>query len=640
MKTLICLFFAFPLLWTISITAQDLNTSDEEIPRVVLASYPDSEWSSEQTSWEHVELLDFFNQSDQVVQHLNHNSKSGSLPPDAQLALAHNLKKLGHYDQAKKWYEEYRTYNYKEGQHFVSSCNTALALKNQWEMQRIAPISVNSTESEYSPCSSKDGLIFFRMTKTQPGSSNACSFDILLADGEEATFSEEQKYSQRFELPENIVFIDISPSGNKVLFTKLTDQSCFNGFLTTEGMASYEADVTKNGEWQNLRPLPFNAVGQRTAYASYGETDDIIFFASDIPSGFGGFDLYKAERLTENKWSIPQNLGPKINSDGNEITPKFNGEVLSFASDFHEGMGGYDIFYSPLDQSRFLYPVNAGRPINSSMDDWSLSFVDQETGYFVSNRANASANANIYYFEDLTQSPQPKALQVNYTSLSKSELKAVTAFPISWSTDEVNAFTAKKDAKAPIKAKYSVQIAVISPNNNSFNRLQKELGDLDDLYKIYFKDVVKIRLGSYEKEITASLMLEKIKSRGYSDACIVTEKMIVADENEKEDSNTLEPLKERNVPSTKNVKAPSSDKGKYLLRLATYLHPDNFDPSKVSGLGEVSSLEKGPYTIFLLGHFDSVEQARRAQTKVQDRGFTNAQIIELEGQEIVRVSLD
>lgn len=637
MKTYFSILLALISFWTFPLFSQDLSSPEEQTPRVVLASYTESESQAEKISWEHISTLDFFNQSDQVIQYLNTNRKLGALSPNAQLSLAHNLKKQGKYKEAQKWYEAYRQYDYKKGQHFLSSCRKAMAIRNGWEAQRIQAVSINSSESEYSPCISAEGLIFFRMIQAQPGSEEACRFEVLLASGEESTFDDEEAFNQRFQLPENIVFMDISPSGKKVLFTKLTDQSCFNGFLTTEGMATYEADILPNGDWQDIRPLPFNSVGQRTAYATYGESDDMVYFASDIPSGFGGFDIYRAERLNEKSWSTPQNLGPKINSEGNEISPKFNGEVLSFASDYHEGMGGYDIFYSPTDQSKFLNPVNAGRPINSAMDDWSLSFVDQESGYFVSNRANASADANIYYFEDLVETPKPQALQVNYSTKSKEQ--AVTAFPLDWSNSQMEAFHNTPDKKAPIRTKYSVQIAVISPNNQSFSRLQDELGDLDELYKIYFKDVVKIRLGSYDKEINASLMLEKIKSRGYKDAFIVTEKMIVAgDKNDEQPSQSINSNSSLEAKTTsKNL---SAEDGEYLLRLATYLHPDNFDSSKVDGLGTISSLEKGPYTIFLLGHFDSIDQARRAQSEVQSRGFSNAQIIRLKGQDIVRVSLD
>jgi hypothetical protein len=635
-----CLILALSLFLSIPLFAQQPKPSAADIPRVVLASYTAYQHPVSVTEWDHIEVLDFFNQSDQVVNHLRHNLKAGELTPNAQLTLAHNLKKQGKIEQAKKWYTEYRAYNYKVGQHFVASCHSALRMNNDWEMQRIEPVSINTDENEFSPCPTKDGLIFFRMSKNRPGSSNACLFDKLVAQGEEADFLKEESLKQRFERTDNIVSMDVSPSGQKVLLTKLTDQSCFNGFLTTEGMATYEADLLPNGHWQDIRPLPFNEVGHRTAYATYGPSDDIIYFASDISSGFGGFDIYKAERLSEKNWSVPQNLGPKINSTGNEITPKFNGEILSFASDYHKGLGGYDIFYSPVDKARFLQPVNAGKPINSSMDDWSLAFVDQETGYFVSNRANASANSNIYYFEDLRDLSQPKAIQVSYAASSKEDLKAVTAFPIAWSNAQVEAFTNDSDPTSPVHPKYSVQIAVISPNNNSFSRLQKELGDLDELYKIYYEDVVKIRLGSYDKEISASLMLEKIKSRGYTDAFIVTEKMIVAREDKVQSSASSFSTDNRQAETEPLTHSNSLDKGKYLLRLATYLHPDNFDASKVSGLGKISSLEKGPYTIFLLGEFDELERARQIQAKVQNRGFTNAQIIQLEGQNIIRVSND
>jgi len=616
---------------------QEIAENGNVQPHILLTSYAEAEEKQSQHDWDHISALDFFNQSDQVIEYLRENNKRTSLFPHEQLTLAKNLKKRGKYELAQQWFEKYRQYDLKKGQHFISSCKTAASLNNRWESQRIEPVSINSSESEYSPCVTRDGLVFFRMSQNRKGSAPTCNFQVFIADGEASVLDDERLLAQRFQLPENMVFMDVSPSGTKVLFTKLTDQSCFNGFLTTEGMATYEAEVLSNGDWENIRPLPFNTVGQRTAYATYGESDDKIYFASDISSGFGGFDVYRAERLQNNTWSTPQNLGPNVNSEGNEITPKFNGEVLSFASDYHEGLGGYDIFYSPIDQSEFLQPVNAGRPLNSPMDDWGLSFVDQETGYFASNRANASANSNIYYFEDLVETPKPQALQVSYSSSTGMKGKAITAFPIHWSDAQMQSFFNDPETKKPIRTTYSVQIAVISPNNKSFSRLQDELGDLDDLYKIYFDEVVKIRLGSYDKEITASLMLEKIKSRGYTDAFIVTEKIIVAADKE---ADSPDEIISRKKPEAQTKNLEVKGEGEFLLRLATYLHPDNFDASKVDGLGDVSSIEKGPYTIFVLGSFSSLQQARRMQSEVQSRGFTNAQIIRMEDGDIVRVSLN
>lgn len=640
MKSYIVTLLSLAFITSTQLSAQQHKAaSSAESPTVVLTSINSGEKVPASDSWDHLTTLNFYNQTDQVVQYIRKDKNTTDIGPHAQLMLAHNLKKQGKYEQASQWYQAYQKYDFQKGKHFSESCQTAIALRNKLEQQRIYPLNINSGDSEFSPCISSDGLLFFRMNQSIENAEPTCRYNWMLAEGEEANFERESKVDQRFSAPENIIFMDISPSGKKVVFTKLTDQSCFNGYLTPQGMATYEADILPNGDWAEIRPLPFNTVGQRTAYATYGTSDDVLYFASDILSGFGGFDIYRAEREDNRTWTTPQNLGPKINTEGNEITPKFNGSIMSFASDYHKGLGGFDLFFCVKDKNKFLPPVNAGSPINSSMDDWNLVFVDRESGYLVSNRSDASANSDLYFFEDLEESPQPKALQVNYSKPKAEVFSSVTAFPLSWSQAQIDEYKNKPDNKDPVRVKYTVQIAVISKDNNSFNRLQKELGDLDDLYKVYFEDVVKIRVGSYEKELPATLTLQKVKSRGYTDAFIVTEKMIVASSSNKKDSKNLS-SRSNSSPKANSQKVHINGDGEYMVRLATYLHPDNFDATRVSGLGEINSLEKGPYTIFLLGHYRTIEAAQKVKSKAKNQGFTNAQIIRLEGDDIIRVSVN
>ncbi len=589
----------------------------------------------------HIETLNFLNQPDQVIQNISELMIHGALSPKSQLMMAHNLKKKGKYSQAKKWYDQYANYNLENGQHFASSCERAIKIKQQLEMQRILPLSINTTDSEFSPCGTPHGFVFFRMNKPSPNPKAACEYEMMTADGEAESFDSATPIHSRISQTSGIIFMDVSPSGEKIVYTKITDNECFNGIFTEGGMATYEADLLPGGDWENVRPLPFNSVGHRTAYATYGDSDDVIFYASDISSGFGGFDLYRAKRIDDRKWSSPQNLGPEINSPGHELSPKFNGEILTFASDWHEGLGGFDVFYSAKDKASFTKPINAGNPINSSMDDWCLSFVDQESGYFVTNRTNASGDSDIYYFEDMEQKDRPMAMKVAFQE--NETTKSQIAFPLDWSNEEVRNYKNDPENSA-VKVKYSIQIAVLSQKNNSYSRLKDQLADLDELYKIYFEDVVKIRLGSYEKEMNASLMLEKVKSRGFKDAFIVTEKMVVAHSDDKKEPK---PSSVDKTPQPQQSSAASSEKenvsvsdGEFLVRLATYLHPDNFDRSKVANLGQISSLEKGPYTIFLLGSFSSIQDARNTLSQVQSRGFSNAQIVKLQGKEIIRVKAD
>ncbi|MCC6372952.1 MAG: OmpA family protein [Bacteroidia bacterium] len=114
-----------------------------------------------------------------------------------------------------------------------------------------------------------------------------------------------------------------------------------------------------------------------------------LYFASDRPGGFGGIDLYYTKRDPKtNTWSVPHNLGPNINTKGDEKTPFIHSdsETLYFSSNGQYGFGGYDIYYvRKNEKGEWDEPVNIGSPINSPEDDAGF-FVssDTQTGYFFS----------------------------------------------------------------------------------------------------------------------------------------------------------------------------------------------------------------------------------------------------------------
>jgi peptidoglycan-associated lipoprotein len=140
---------------------------------------------------------------------------------------------------------------------------------------------------------------------------------------------------------------------------------------------------------------------------SLSEDELTLYFSSNMEGGYGGHDIWMVKRTKKNKpWDKPINLGPNINTDGDEYYPYIredptdpNLHVLYFASDGLLGMGGLDIFKVEKSGDSWGKPVNMKYPINSSADDFAIIFEGkQEQGYFSSDRKGGKGSDDIYSF--------------------------------------------------------------------------------------------------------------------------------------------------------------------------------------------------------------------------------------------------
>jgi outer membrane protein OmpA-like peptidoglycan-associated protein len=127
-----------------------------------------------------------------------------------------------------------------------------------------------------------------------------------------------------------------------------------------------------------------------------------LYFASNREGGFGELDIWKSTKDKDGKWGKAVNLGPTINTSGNEKSPFFHsdGKTLYFSSTGHTGYGGYDIFFAKLgDEEVWQKPKNIGYPINSEKDDLGF-FVstDGKTGYFASDKLKGNGGWDVYQF--------------------------------------------------------------------------------------------------------------------------------------------------------------------------------------------------------------------------------------------------
>jgi outer membrane protein OmpA-like peptidoglycan-associated protein len=220
-----------------------------------------------------------------------------------------------------------------------------------------------------------------------------------------------------------------SADGKEIYFTR--NNTLFRiiskkGEDKTNHLRIYRATINNNIV-STPEELPFNSADYSCGHPSLSSDGQTLYFASDMPGGFGGSDLYMITK-NDTGWNEPVNLGGDINTEGNEMFPFIdeNG-TLYFTSNGHWNMGGLDLFKA--DKKGNGYTVkNMGYPLNSSSDDFSISVnPDGKTGYFASNREGGTGDDDLYTFKMINTEiiVQGKVLDIDSKErLSKAEVVA------------------------------------------------------------------------------------------------------------------------------------------------------------------------------------------------------------------------
>lgn len=187
------------------------------------------------------------------------------------------------------------------------------------------------------------------------------------------------------------------PDGS-LMFTR---NNYFNGkyAASKDGVNKLKLFTAKAPNWEVIEPFPYNDDQYSVGHPALNKAGTLLIFASDMKGGYGGTDLYYCKRNTlRDSWGKPVNMGPVINTEGNEQFPTlYKDNILYFSSTGHPGLGGLDVFQIALNDTEPVgSPVNLGSPINSSVDDFGLIRNENGiTGYFSSNR---NGSDDIYSF--------------------------------------------------------------------------------------------------------------------------------------------------------------------------------------------------------------------------------------------------
>ena len=196
--------------------------------------------------------------------------------------------------------------------------------------------------------------------------------------------------------------MSFSPDGKKVYFSR---ESFYENIYEKDSLSNTKYSVlhlfqaTKSGDqFSNIEALTINSRNYSIKNPSVSPDGKTLYFASNMPGGFGNFDIYKAPIESNGMVGTPVNMGQKVNTEGQEMFPYISdNNTLYFSSIGHLGLGGMDVFYTKEIDGKMAPIRNVGIPVNSNGDDFAFS-INEETGegYVSSNREGGKGDDDIY----------------------------------------------------------------------------------------------------------------------------------------------------------------------------------------------------------------------------------------------------
>ncbi|MCH8231865.1 MAG: OmpA family protein [Bacteroidetes bacterium] len=344
--------------------------------------------------------------------------------PNALFYYAFSLKISGEYADAERQLK--RFLEVAEDPFYISRAEEELdnlsyliilsEKKNYYRVKNLAAI--NTKNDEYSPVYNNGELYF---------TSNRESGKIYKATGTSFTDIYKVKTSganvdattiQR--LGDEINFYNVnegtlafSPDGKTMVFARGNSGK-------RRGTQDVDLYISRfrNKKWSEPRLLSINDPETWDSTPAFSTDGRTLYFASNRAGGEGGIDLYSSRIDRRGRYSKPKNLGPEINTAGDEMFPYVADDAsLYFSSSGQPGFGGLDILVAKRKSGRIIVE-NLGKPMNSSYDDFSFFLYKPDRGFFASNRPESKGNDDIYTF--LNNDPNLKTVNYYLAGITKT----------------------------------------------------------------------------------------------------------------------------------------------------------------------------------------------------------------------------
>lgn len=333
---------------------------------------------------------------------------------------------------------------------FLSNPNYLPKILEQGKKFNVQNADFNSENSDFGGTVNKGNLYIASArndNRKSYGWNNEPFLDIYsLYKNTDGSYQDAQLLNKDINTKYHEGLVSFSPDGNTMYFSR---ESYFEKAFEKDSLSKikysqlYLFKASKIGDdWDDIVSLPVNSKNYSVKNPSVSADGKTLYFASDMPGGFGQFDIYKASINDDGSLGTPENLGQKVNTEAQEMFPYISSNnTLYFSSNGHLGLGGMDVFYTEEIDGKMAPIRNIGIPVNSNGDDFAFTIdEDSEEGFVSSNREGGKGSDDVYLIKKL----QPLCdVVLNVEVLDDSNRKPISGASVSLYDDQGNKISTK-----------------------------------------------------------------------------------------------------------------------------------------------------------------------------------------------------
>ena len=278
----------------------------------------------------------------------------------------------------------------------IGACQGYRSFYSDSSRYTVTPLQFAGMATAYSATPSVGGLIFAAQRQASAGRKDpwtGLSFTDLyqVAVGADGATSIPSPLKGAVNGPYHEGSAALSADGKTLYFTRSNyyGNKLLKDNDNVSNLKMFRATKEENGGWGNIREFGYNSAGYSVGLPALSTDGNTLYFTSDMPGGLGGKDLWYSTDIGTG-WGAPVNMGPTINTSGDEMFPTVVGDALYFSSTGHTNMGGLDIFETHKEGEFWSEPKNMGYPVNTTRDDFGLWLDSTGTkGYLSSARSGS-----------------------------------------------------------------------------------------------------------------------------------------------------------------------------------------------------------------------------------------------------------